>query len=150
MPNIYSLPPNSKLELLTRLGLALLFGAIIGWEREAREKPAGLRTHLLVSLGTALFVLVPIQVGAAQVSPDSLSRVIQGIIAGVGFLGAGEILRESQPGEDNRFRIRGLTSAAAIWVSAALGLCAGCGLWFLGAIAALIALIILKLFKKLE
>lgn len=141
--------PTDWLELIARLGFALLLGAVIGWEREIRDKPAGFRTHILVCLGSALFVLVPIQIGAAQESADALSRVIQGITVGVGFLGAGEILRESQP-QSGELKVRGLTSAAAIWISAALGVAAGCGLWLLGVIAALTVLIVLRGFKKFE
>ncbi len=127
----------------------MLIGAIIGLERQIKNKPAGLRTHMLVSLGSAVFTLVTIQVNGLQVSPDSLSRVVQGIAAGVGFLGAGEILRESsQPSKSPE--IHGLTSAAAIWVAAALGIAAGCGLWQLGLMGAIFTVIILHIFKRLE
>lgn len=104
---------------------------------------------MLVSLGSALFILVPIQLSAVQQSADALSRVIQGVAAGVGFLGAGEILRESQA-ESEKVKIRGLTSAAAIWVSAALGIVVGCGLWLTGLIGALLAWFVLSGIKKLE
>lgn len=127
----------------------MLIGAIIGLERQIKNKPAGLRTHMLVSLGSAVFTLVTIQANGLQVSPDSLSRVVQGIAAGVGFLGAGEILRESsQPSKSPE--IHGLTSAAAIWVAAALGIAAGCGLWQLGLMGAIFTVIILHIFKRLE
>ncbi len=121
-----------------RLVNALLVGAIVVWGREATAKPAGLRTHMLVSLGAAIFVLVPILNGDVAASPVALSHTIQGIATGVGFLGAGEILRISHP-QANKHLIRGLTSAAAIWISAALGLAAGCGLWHLSEIAALLS-----------
>jgi putative Mg2+ transporter-C (MgtC) family protein len=129
--------------------MALLSGAVIGLERQLRHKPAGLRTHMLVSLGSALFALVPLSVLDLQPSADSLSRVIQGIAAGVGFLGAGEILHESSQGAQ-RPEVHGLTSAAAIWVSAALGIAAGCGLWQLGLIGAVLSFLILNVFKKFE
>ena len=132
-----------------RLVSAALAGAVIGWEREAKDKPAGLRTHMLVSLGAAIFVLVPILNGDIQKSPDALSRTIQGIATGVGFLGAGEILHISQP-QAGKYRIRGMRSAAAIWISAALGLAAGCGLWHLSLIAALLSLVILRILKIFE
>lgn len=127
----------------------MLVGAIIGWERQLSDKPAGLRTHMLVSVGAALFVLVPLQLGTAQDFPDTISRVIQGVSTGVGFLGAGEIVRQSQH-ESGHFKIRGLTSAAAIWVSAALGAAVGCGLWQTGLIAAFLCLLILRIVKELE
>lgn len=90
------LAPLNWQQLAFRLGIALIAGAIIGIERELKEKPAGLRTHMLVSLGSALFVLVPIQLKMAQDSVEAFSRVLQGIIAGVGFLGGGVILRNSR------------------------------------------------------
>ena len=135
--------------MLIRLTLALVVGGAIGFEREIRRKPAGLRTHMLVSFGSAIFVLVPIQLGIAQDSADVLSRVIQGIAAGVGFLGGGEILHQSQQ-DSGQVRVRGLTSAAAIWVSASLGIAAGCGLLPLSLIGALMALFVLRVLKQVE
>ena len=135
-----SFAPLDWLNISLRLGIALLTGAIIGLERETKSKPAGLRTNMLVSFGSALIVLVPIQIGAAEQNLDILGRVISGVISGVGFIGGGTILRES--------KVKGLTSAAAIWVSAALGITAGCGLWLLGLIGALITWIILRLFDN--
>lgn len=87
--------------------------------------------------------------GGLQPTADALSRVIQGIVAGVGFLGAGEILRESSQ-KSNRPEIHGLTSATAVWVSSALGIAAGCGLWQLGLIGAGLTFVVLNVFKKLE
>ena len=135
-----SFAPLDWLNISLRLGIALLTGAIIGLERETKSKPAGLRTNMLVSFGSALIVLVPIQIGAAEQNLDILGRVISGVLRGVGFIGGGTILRES--------KVKGLTSAAAIWVSAALGITAGCGLWLLGLIGALITWIILRLFDN--
>ncbi|MBE9043572.1 MgtC/SapB family protein [Pleurocapsales cyanobacterium LEGE 10410] len=131
-----------------RLVNAVVVGAVIGWEREVKDKLAGLRTHMLVALGAAIFVLVPIFTGDISKSPDALSRTIQGIATGVSFLGAGEILHISQ--SQTKYRIRGLTSAAAIWISAASGLAAGCGLWHLSLIGALLNLIILRILKIFE
>ncbi|HEY9768867.1 MAG TPA: MgtC/SapB family protein [Coleofasciculaceae cyanobacterium] len=128
--------------VLLRLGVALLAGAIIGLERETKKKPAGLRTIMLVSFGSALVVLVPIEIGAAEQNLDVLGRAISGVISGVGFIGGGTILRESKG--------KGLTSAAAIWVSAALGITVGCGLWILGLVVAVVTWIILRLFEKWE
>ncbi|NMG10455.1 MgtC/SapB family protein [Brasilonema sp. UFV-L1] len=149
MPSIYYLAANDWLNITFRLCLALLVGAMIGIERELRHKPAGLRTHMLVSFGAAVFTLVSLATGSERPDADALSRVIQGIAAGVGFLGAGEIVRQSSQ-ESTRTEVRGLTSAAAIWVSAALGIAAGCGLWQLGLIAALLSLLVLNIFKRFE
>ncbi|MDZ8188846.1 MAG: MgtC/SapB family protein [Nostoc sp. ChiSLP02] len=149
MPNTYYLATNDWLNVSFRLCIALLVGGIIGLERQIRRKPAGLRTHMLVSLGSALFTIIPLQTGELQTSPDALSRVIQGIATGVGFLGAGEIVRQSsQPSQ--QLEIHGLTSAAAIWVSAALGIAAGCGLWQLGLTGGILTFLVLKVFKSLE
>lgn len=104
---------------------------------------------MLVSLGSALLILIPLQISTVQESRDAISRVIQGIAAGVGFIGAGEILRESQ--HDSKIaQVHGLTSAAAIWVSAGLGIAAGCGLWQMGLIAAVLSLMVLSFFKRVE
>ena len=127
----------------------MFVGGIIGWERQLRHKPAGLRTHMLVSMGSALFVLLPLAMGKNERGLDAVERVIQGITAGIGFLGAGEILRQSQQ-EIGKVEVHGLTSAAAIWVSAALGTAAGCGLWQLALIGALMSLFVLRVIKKLE
>jgi putative Mg2+ transporter-C (MgtC) family protein len=149
LPNTFYLSPNDWPNLTFRLCLALLIGGIIGLERQLRHKPAGLRTHMLVSFSSALFTLIPLQASALNSSSDALSRVIQGIAAGVGFLGAGEILRESAQAPQ-RPEVRGLTSAAAIWVSAALGITAGCGLWQLGLIAAGLCFLVLRVLKRFE
>ncbi|ODG99525.1 hypothetical protein A4S05_04545 [Nostoc sp. KVJ20] len=158
MSNTYYLATDDWLNISFRLCIALLVGAIIGLDREIRRKPAGLRTHMLVSFGSAIFILTIMQTGGLQTSPDevsrvierdAISRVIQGIATGIGFLGAGEIVRQSSQ-ESQRLEIHGLTSAAAIWVSAALGIAAGCGLWQLGLIASLLTFVVLNVFKRLE
>ena len=125
-------------------------GAVIGLERQITHKPAGLRTHMLVSFGAALFVLIPLLITTDQDSREAaVSRVIQGITAGVGFIGAGEILRESQ--HDSKLaQVHGLTSAAAIWVCAALGIAAGCGLWQLALTGSVMSLVVLSVFGRLE
>ena len=143
------LSPDHWLGILLRLCLALLVGGIIGWERQLRHKPAGFRTHMLVSMGSALFVLIPLALGKNENGRDAIERVIQGITAGVGFLGAGEILRQSKQ-EIGEVEVHGLTSAAAIWVSAALGTAAGCGLWQLALIGALLSLFVLRVVKEFE
>lgn len=113
--------PNAGevLRIILRLSLALLLGGLLGWERERSGKDAGLRTHMLVALGAALFVLVPAQ-GGMEVS--DMSRVLQGVIQGIGFLCAGAILKSS-----DEQQVRGLTTAAGIWLTAAVGIAAGMG-----------------------
>lgn len=145
----YLVSANDWVGLISRLCLALLVGAIIGIDRQLRHKSAGLRTHMLVSLGSAIFVIISLQVGSADTYQNELSRVIQGIAAGVGFLGGGVILREAQH-ESMTAEVRGLTSAAAIWVAAALGIAAGCGLWQLSISGAVLSWLVLSLFKRLE
>ena len=129
----------------------MFVGGLIGWERQLRHKPAGLRTHMLVSMGSALFVLIPLAIGGKHENErDAIERVIQGIAAGIGFLGGGEILRGCQASEVGKPEVHGLTSAAAIWVSAALGTAAGCGLWQLALIGAFMSLFVLRVIKYLE
>ena len=106
--------------LLLRLGAAMVLGAIVGAQREHIGKPAGLRTYLLVAMGSALFVIAATGAG---MSLSDMSRVIQGLAAGIGFIGAGAILKLSQERE-----IQGLTTAAGIWMTAAAGVAAGLGL----------------------
>lgn len=128
--------------LMLRLGLAVLLGGAIGWERERRESSAGLRTHMLVALGTALFVLVTQQSGFDN---DGMSRVIQGVLAGVGFLGAGAVLKMSQEGE-----VRGLTTAAGIWTTAAIGVAVGLGRETTAIVSTVFAVVILSLLFRIE
>lgn len=115
-------------EMLTtalRLALAVLVGGVIGLNRDMHRKPAGVRTHALVSLGTALMVIVVMPPGTLDVYRyDALSRVIQGVLTGIGFLGAGVILRD--PGTRH---VSGLTTAATVWLTALLGVACGAGLY---------------------
>ncbi|WP_373535911.1 MgtC/SapB family protein [Microcoleus sp.] len=145
--NLWS--PDNWLGILLRLCLAMFVGGMIGWERQLKNKPAGLRTHMLVSMGAAMFVLIPLAIGKNENGRDAVERVIQGIAAGIGFLGGGEILRESRQ-EIGKPKVHGLTSAAAIWLSAALGSAAGCGLWQLALIGAFMSLFVLRVIKNLE
>src|SRR5687768_5896589 len=108
-----------SIRVVFRLLAAALLGAVVGYERERTGKSAGLRTHMLVSLSSAIFVLAPLEAG---MSTGDLSRVIQGVAAGIGFIGAGAILKLA----DERV-IEGLTTAAGIWLTAALGLAAEIG-----------------------
>ncbi|MGJ5674468.1 MAG: MgtC/SapB family protein [Nostochopsis sp.] len=149
-PNTFFLAPNDWANIAFRLSLAVFFGGIIGLERERRRKPAGLRTHMLVSVASAIFVLVILQINVEPRDYNGLSRVIQGVAAGIGFLGAGEILRETSDEQSSRLEVRGLTSAAAIWTSAGLGTIAGCGLWQLGLLSILVSFFILYVMKEYE
>lgn len=124
-----------------RLLIAASLGGVLGFEREQKGKAAGLRTHMLVALGSALFVLIPQQAG---VSDADLTRVMQGLLAGVGFLGAGAIIKGS--GEEE---IKGLTTAAGIWLTAAIGMAAGMGREATAVLSTLIALIILYTVPKI-
>lgn len=142
MSEFNSFAPIGWQGILLRLSIALVAGTIIGIERETKSKPAGLRTNILVCFGSALMVLIPIEIGAAQQNVDILGRAISGVISGVGFIGGGTILRES--------KVKGLTSAAAIWVSAALGIATGCGLWRLSLIGASFTWVILRIFDRFE
>jgi putative Mg2+ transporter-C (MgtC) family protein len=103
-----------------RLAIAAALGGLVGWERERAGKEAGVRTHMLVALGAAFFVLIPVLDGMAL--PD-VSRVIQGIATGIGFLGAGVILKP----DDEGGRIQGLTTATGLWLTAAVGVAVGLG-----------------------
>lgn len=123
-----------------RLTLAVALGGLLGFERESRGQSAGLRTHMLVALGAALFVLVPLQVG---ISTADLSRVLQGVIAGIGFLGAGAIIKLSAEQE-----IRGLTTAASIWLTAAIGVSAGMGRSSTAILSTIFALFILAVLRR--
>lgn len=136
------------LELSLRLAIALLVGAIIGLNRQIRNKSAGLRTHMLVSLGSAFFVLIPIQLNIAYQSAEAFSRIVQGVIAGIGFIGGGVILHGHKQPETTE--IKGMTTAAAIWMSCGLGIAAGCGLWEMATIGALFSLLTLTIVKQLE
>lgn len=137
-------------DILIKLLLASLLGGIIGLEREVHGRPAGFRTHLLVSLGSTLFVLTSIQfyhnygnfTGTGPVGSDP-ARIAAQVVAGIGFLGAGAIIRE-------KASIRGLTTAACLWVAAAIGVAVGAGMYLTGIIVTLLAVINLVLLKKIE
>jgi len=123
--------------VILRLLLAALLGALLGMEREHAGKAAGVRTHMLVAMGGALFVVVPLQGGMAS---EDLSRVIQGVVAGVGFLCAGTILKIKE-----RDDVQGLTTAAGLWMTAAIGVAAGLGREATALLSALLAFGVLSL-----
>ncbi|WP_312936290.1 MgtC/SapB family protein [Pseudomonas sp.] len=123
--------------ILVRLLMAAILGAVLGFEREHRGKSAGVRTHMLVSMGAALFVLAPSMAGADD---QAMSRVIQGIVAGIGFLGAGTILKGN--GSDPS-HVKGLTTAAGLWMTAAIGTAAGMGREATALISTVLALLVL-------
>ncbi len=118
-----------------RLIVAATLTGLLGFEREIEGKAAGVRTHILVGLGAALIVIAP---SLANMPIESMSRVIQGIVSGIGFLGAGAILKRSDEGD-----IRGLTTAAGLWISAAVGMTVGLGRLALAIFATVVTLIVL-------
>ena len=126
--------------IVLRLLVALALGGLLGYERESIGASAGLRTHMLVSLGCALFILIPVQAG---MQIEDVSRVLQGVAAGIGFIGAGAILKQS-----NQNDIRGLTTAAGIWTTAAIGVAAGMGREASAIVSAVFAFIILAILRR--
>ena len=125
--------------VVLRLSLALLLGSLLGYERETQGKSAGVRTNMLVALGSALFVLVPAQMGMPMAD---MSRVVQGLVAGVGFLCAGTILKQERR---EGAVVEGLTTAAGLWVTAAIGMACGLGREVTAIIASLMVLLVMAL-----
>lgn len=125
--------------ILVRVLAAAALGGIIGWERERKGRAAGLKTHILVSVGSALFVLAP---EVAGISGGDNTRVMQGIVSGIGFLGAGAILRDGM-------RVEGLTTAAGIWMTAAIGMAVGMGQEMLALLTTLLAWLVVAAVPKL-
>jgi putative Mg2+ transporter-C (MgtC) family protein len=119
--------------MILRLLLALALGAIVGFQRERAKKPAGLRTHVLICVGAALFTVVSIH----GFSAEDTARVAAGVVAGIGFLGAGAIIRGGEG------IVAGLTTAATIWAVAGIGLAAGAGMYLIAPVATALVLIIL-------
>lgn len=137
------LPDRRQLvHVLIRLMAASVLGAVVGWNREKAGKPAGIRTHILVCLGTSVFILACSGVG---MSSDALSRVIQGIVTGIGFLGAGSILKLNEERD-----IQGLTTAAGVWMTAAIGVAVGLGSLGVALLSTFFTLIVLALAGPLE
>lgn len=135
-------PPEQMVRSLLRLTMATLCGAIIGLEREREGKSAGLRTHMLVAAGTALLVVAITEAGADS---SDLSRVIQGLVTGIGFLGAGAILKRTTKSD-----IRGLTTAAGIWMTCAIGVSAGLGRFGVALFGTVFAWVVLSILQQLE
>lgn len=135
-------------EMLARLGMAVVFGAVIGFDREARAKPAGLRTHMLISLAAALFTLLTFELTMTAVAIDKSVgadpvRVIQAVVAGVAFLGAGTIIQ-------SRGQVHGITTGASIWLAGAVGMACGGGYYTIALIALVFAILILSAVGFLE
>ncbi len=127
--------------ILVRLLAAACLGAVAGLQREKAGKPAGLRTHMLVALGSALFIIVPMELGLA----GSVANVLQGIATGIGFIGAGAILKLHE-----RQDIQGLTTAAGIWMTAAIGVAVGLGGLGIAIVASVLTWTILSVLGRLE
>jgi putative Mg2+ transporter-C (MgtC) family protein len=128
---------------LIRLSLAILLGAIVGTERQLAGQSAGLRTHVMVALGSAVFTLAGIATSGGDL--QQVSRVVQGVAAGVGFLGAGAILRI-----EGDTKVKGLTTAGSIWVAAAMGTSAGLGEYALAASATIASLLVLLILRPIS
>jgi putative Mg2+ transporter-C (MgtC) family protein len=135
------------IEMMLRMGAALLAGACIGYERSFHGRPAGLRTHVLVCLASSLLMLVTVYedhwvrtAGESRLDP---TRMAQGIMTGIGFLGAGVIVKEG-------LNVRGLTTAASIWITAAIGVLAGVGLYLPMVVSVLMTLTVLGVFRWIE
>ena len=129
------------MRVVVRLLAAAGLGAVAGLQRERAHKPAGLRTHMLVALGSALFIIVPIELGLA----DSLAQVMQGVATGIGFIGAGAILKLQESRD-----IQGLTTAAGIWMTAAVGVAVGLGGLGIAIVATVLTWMILSALIRIE
>jgi putative Mg2+ transporter-C (MgtC) family protein len=145
VPPIIELPDLTEaLGVAVRLTLAAVLGGILGYERQRLGKAAGLRTHMLVSLGSALFVVASLQAGA---SAADVTRVAQGIATGIGFVGAGAILKLAEGGH---FEVQGLTTASTVWITAGVGMAVGFGQLWLPLVATVLGLIILVVLGRYE
>jgi putative Mg2+ transporter-C (MgtC) family protein len=134
--------PEQLARVVIRLTAAALVGAIIGLQRQHAGKPAGLRTHMLVALGSAVFVLVPLEL---QVTVGEIGRIVQGVAAGIGFIGAGAILKRTDEGD-----VQGLTTAAGIWLTAAIGVAIGLGGIGIALLATILTWFILSVVARIE
>ena len=132
---------GTQIELTLRLVVALLLGAVIGLEREMQRMPAGFRTHALVSLGSAIFTIVSAYAFTGPLSDPT--RIAAQVVSGVGFLGGGAILHYGGT-------VRGLTTAASLWAVAAVGMAAGAGLFVVAIVSAVLVIVALEVFQRLE
>jgi putative Mg2+ transporter-C (MgtC) family protein len=140
---IFNLPEWTQLlRVSARLLIAALLGGFIGFERQRERKAAGLRTHILVAMGAALFAIAPLEAG---MTISDASRVFQGIATGIGFIGAGTILKLTEQKE-----IKGLTTAAGLWLTAAIGMAVGSGLLWIPVLATFFAFVILSVLAHAE
>ena len=126
--------------ILIRLAISIAIGGLVGLERELEHKPAGLRTIILVCLGSTIFVLIGLELGLAT---SELGRIVAGVVTGIGFLGAGAIIRA-------RGEVYGLTTAATIWLASGLGIAIGAGYYLLAIIACFSVLIVLRILGIVE
>ena len=139
----------TEIDAIVRLVVAALLGAVIGYDRELRRKPAGIRTHMLVAMGAAMFMLLSILIGTdleaakTQVPRIDMARIPAAVVTGVGFLGGGAILRRN-------LSVTGLTTAAGIWVTAAIGMFAGAGYYLLASIATGLLAITINFFFRVR
>jgi len=135
----------SHFVIFLRLFLSVVFSSIIGFERERKGRAAGLRTHVLVCMGSCLVMLISLHMYDMYKDVLNLdpARIAAGVITGIGFLGAGTIIRSTH-------QVKGLTTAASIWVSAGIGLGVGCGYYFASFLVSVFSLIILLFFRKFE
>ena len=140
---IFDLPEWTQLiRVSARLLIAAVLGGWIGFERQRERKAAGLRTHILVAMGAALFAIAPLQAG---MTISDAGRVFQGIATGIGFIGAGTILKLTEQQE-----IKGLTTAAGLWLTAAIGMAVGSGLLWIPILATFFAFVILSVLARAE
>ena len=136
------------LAVVLRLLVAAVIGGVLGFDRERMDKPAGLRTHMLVALGSATFVVLGFEVGTT-ISPEYFeerldpTRVLQGVVGGIGFLGAGSIIQA-------RGKVSGVTTAASVWMAGALGAAAGMGAYLLAISATVLSMLILITLRRIE
>lgn len=136
--------PNSDelIRVCLRLVIAIILGGLIGLEREKNDKPAGIRTHMLVAMGSALFVLVPLELG---IPLGEISRTVQGVATGIGFIGAGAIIKLTDAQE-----VQGLTTAAGIWLTAGVGIAVGLGSLGIALLAVIFSWLILAVMGQFQ